>query len=54
MESIAAMAFDKIKMNPDLAQGKYTEYVRFLGKDFWMYIFGQSVWNVIIVLALGV
>ncbi|CAD8096936.1 unnamed protein product [Paramecium sonneborni] len=41
MESLASTQFEKIRLNPD--QGKYTEYVKFFGKDFWSYMFGQPV-----------
>lgn len=43
MESLASTQFDKIHLNAQLEQGKYTEYVKFLGKDFWTYMFGQQV-----------
>jgi hypothetical protein len=38
MESLAAVQFDKIKFSTEA--GKYTEFVRYLARDFWNFIFG--------------
>jgi hypothetical protein len=37
MEIIAAIAFDRIKIDP---VNKYKSHILFIGKDFWLYLFG--------------
>jgi hypothetical protein len=41
MESLTAVQFDKIKFSNE--SGKYTEFIRYFARDFWNYMFGQSV-----------
>ena len=40
MESLAAIQFDKLKFLNEPSAGKYTEFIRYLARDFWSYLFG--------------